>query len=376
MTIRKATHRGVTFVVSVPEPTDKCPCDSGKVAAKCCFSGGRWLRNVPSGREPPTPTGIANPDCYAAELHDCVAEMSCEHPIPESLIRDMGGSCITSGQRWAPPGGVLVGAKSMGSRILCKRHNNALSECDSEGVRLARTLNRYWDAFRLGRRGSAFKVFSGDAIERFLMKVLAGVTVVNHSRRPPLAWLKCIFHGARMPKGWGMYYDAAPLPHTLGLGTGVVPMMTGGDECAGGSILLGGLVFTAIFSSEAVSLNGPDWLYRPEMIITHDADVGRALYLSWRHGPGTREWVFNGPVRLFDPDNPNDSNVLSSGESRYLERFRKESPLARFDAILQREAIRKFLGNSRRMELTRFGGRFRYAAFFTECISSNSIGLL
>ena len=28
------------------------------------------------------------------------------------------------------------------------------------------------------------------------------------------------------------------------------------------------------------------------------------------------------------------------------------------------------------LELTRFGGRFRYAAFFTECISSNSIGLL
>jgi hypothetical protein len=26
--------------------------------------------------------------------------------------------------------------------------------------------------------------------------------------------------------------------------------------------------------------------------------------------------------------------------------------------------------------LTRFGGRFGYAAFFTECISSNSIGLL
>jgi hypothetical protein len=30
----------------------------------------------------------------------------------------------------------------------------------------------------------------------------------------------------------------------------------------------------------------------------------------------------------------------------------------------------------RHLELTRFGGRFRYAAFFTECISSNSIGLL
>jgi hypothetical protein len=28
------------------------------------------------------------------------------------------------------------------------------------------------------------------------------------------------------------------------------------------------------------------------------------------------------------------------------------------------------------VELTRFGGRFRYAAFFMECISSNSIGLL
>jgi hypothetical protein len=35
---------------------------------------------------------------------------------------------------------------------------------------------------------------------------------------------------------------------------------------------------------------------------------------------------------------------------------------------------------NRILELTRFGGRFRYAAFlpafFTECISSNSIGLL
>jgi hypothetical protein len=30
----------------------------------------------------------------------------------------------------------------------------------------------------------------------------------------------------------------------------------------------------------------------------------------------------------------------------------------------------------REVGLTRFGGRFRYAAFFTECISSNSIGLL
>jgi len=28
------------------------------------------------------------------------------------------------------------------------------------------------------------------------------------------------------------------------------------------------------------------------------------------------------------------------------------------------------------MDLTRFGGRFSYAAFFTECISSNLIGLL
>jgi len=32
--------------------------------------------------------------------------------------------------------------------------------------------------------------------------------------------------------------------------------------------------------------------------------------------------------------------------------------------------------STRGLELPRFGGRFSYAAFFTECISSNSIGLL
>jgi hypothetical protein len=254
----------------------------------------------------------------------------------------MGGTCIASGQRWAPLEGKMVGAKAAGSRILCKRHNNVLSDYDREGVRLVRTSNSYFDTFLLRRLGSAFKVFSGDAIERFLMKMLAGSMAVNYSWRPPTVWLECIFHGARMPEGWGMYYDAAPVPHMNGAGAGVVPMVTDGNECVGGSFLLGRLVFTAIFSTKAVTLNGQDWLYRPALIITHDMDVGRALFFSWRHGPGTRELALNGPVRIMDPADPSDSNILSSEESRYLERFRKESELARFDEVNQRESTRRF----------------------------------
>jgi hypothetical protein len=105
--------------------------------------------------------------------------MTLEHPVPEAIIRGMGGKCVVFGQRWAPAEGVMVGAKAAGAKILCKRHNNALSEYDSEGSRLARTHDGYHDAFALGRRGSAFKLFSGDAIERFLMKLLVGTMVMN-----------------------------------------------------------------------------------------------------------------------------------------------------------------------------------------------------
>jgi hypothetical protein len=150
-----------------------------------------------------------------------------------------------------------------------------------------------------------------------------------------------MFYGAPMPKGWGLYYDAAAVPRMNGDGVGLSAMVTNTNDCVGGTFLLGRLTYTTVFSSGAVNLLGNDWLYRPGMIITHDADVGRALAFSWRHGPGTREWAFNGPVRLIDPEDPNDADVLSSVESEYLERFR-ESELGHLDEVVRRRRVRAF----------------------------------
>jgi hypothetical protein len=61
----------------------------------------------------------------------------------------------------------------------------------------------------------------------------------------------------------------------------------------------------------------------------------------------------------------------------------REKGFARWQTIWDFDgnaALKKLRGNAHILfpgvGLTRFGGRFRYAAFFTECISSNSIGLL
>ncbi len=64
---------------------------------------------------------------------------------------------------------------------------------------------------------------------------------------------------------------------------------------------------------------------------------------------------------------------------RYLNTRRSEAAILKLDSeAAVQDAL--FLMLRPWMELTRFGGRFRYAAFlpafFTECISSNSIGLL
>ena len=62
-----------------------------------------------------------------------------------------------------------------------------------------------------------------------------------------------------------------------------------------------------------------------------------------------------------------DSAVAPRGNSRIL---------VVDDEPVQLRTCRRSLIRLGYLGLTRFGGRFRYAAFFTECISSNSIGLL
>ena len=92
------------------------------------------------------------------------------------------------------------------------------------------------------------------------------------------------------------------------------------------------------------------------------AGTGNLLLYAWEEE--------DGHVKAFKVP---EMSGLAVTENTFVPRY-----LIELNAIgsTKRSGPRQSASSPGRVELTRFGGRFRYAAFFTECISSNSIGLL
>jgi len=105
--------------------------------------------------------------CYAALLGNCAGPLSLEHPYSKSIFR--GGSNVVA--RGVPklPEGKQLGLNSLGSRVLCKRHNELLNELDDEIGLLANAMRELIE----GQRTESITV-NGSKIERWFLKMAAG----------------------------------------------------------------------------------------------------------------------------------------------------------------------------------------------------------
>src|SRR5688572_9441951 len=111
--------------------TDLCPCGSGELMRKCCLA-------TRARTDPGLPrTGNSHPGCYARTLRDCSEKLSREYWISQSIL-DLGDSMIVArGLPWLKPGeSRRISSKSLAARILCTRHNSALSSLDHVGLRV------------------------------------------------------------------------------------------------------------------------------------------------------------------------------------------------------------------------------------------------
>src|SRR5271163_1432409 len=119
---------------------ERCPCESGKVLRSCCLAADGALRPVAAVTCPAAPkTGIRNDACYAAALADCSADISREHYISHGLLRllSIEGRVTVDGFSWqkADASG-KVGPAALTGKMLCSRHNRALSPLDAVASRL------------------------------------------------------------------------------------------------------------------------------------------------------------------------------------------------------------------------------------------------
>jgi hypothetical protein len=204
-------------------PADPCPCGSGKALQSCCLHVDGSLRPAACSTRPPGRlTGFANPDCYAAALGDCSPELSREHFISESVLRRMavGGLIDASGFPWARGATKKVSPAALATKVLCTRHNSALSPLDAIADRLFSHMYGFRSELsgQTPSTGDQAALFNGHDIERWMVKLLSGLLYSGNSSiggrkvdgwMPPTAWLKVQFGLAHLHPGAGLYLDAA-----------------------------------------------------------------------------------------------------------------------------------------------------------------------
>jgi hypothetical protein len=117
------------------------------------------------------------------------------------------------------------------ARILCARHNDNLSEIDSEALRLFRCLETIAKGFiPTGRcQRDRFHLFSGHDIEAWLLKMLCGYVAAGERTVRgfqkgvvPPEWVDILFGRSELENGQGLYVPEYSPPGADALGFGIV----------------------------------------------------------------------------------------------------------------------------------------------------------
>lgn len=162
---------------------------------------------------------FSHPRCYASKRGDCSTKISGEHAISANVLHvfgddgliDLGGlTFLADDQRRNLP------IASLGSNILCDRHNSGLSHLDAVGGDVVRRIVDVHTTLRTIKRRRPIPEadFDGVEFERWLLKCLCGLVVSGLAEskadtdrvwRPPEQWLRILFGEEPFPDRWGLY---------------------------------------------------------------------------------------------------------------------------------------------------------------------------
>lgn len=218
------------------------------------------------------------------------------------------------------PEGKVIGLKSATKRVLCKRHNSALSSIDTVGAAFVRAHAELMIHLHEGKQGDYHRLFNGYDIERWMLKILCAQQ--HEERIPgfgdlkvwtvPKNWLEILFHGAPFPPGAGLSSPKRPLPELRsmpGIGTARTyftsrPLVDGSPIVGHGVKRVAGIQVSILGIAWELLMERPpnpaDYVYRPRMVRFPDPDTARVAHLNlgWDEHPPT----FAG-VRAFREEN-------------------------------------------------------------------------
>ena len=223
------------------------------------------------------------------------------------MAAGQGQQALISGLRWQKGSAKVLSAAAMGANILCERHNQALSALDATAISVFSTLDHYQVDQRTqpDPHGDEFDLFSGEKLERWLLKLLwggasAGVfardgkpidDVRKSADRDVLA--DYLFRAGSLPPGWGLYIEAKTGADVSADANVAVGTRTGPDgDLWSGSVAMGAVEFHFAFGRPRANAG---WTVsrRPRGVYLNSVKDSprKVLALAWDHGTETAEPV-------------------------------------------------------------------------------------
>ena len=278
---------------------DRCPCGSGGTFDGCCKVAVRRLPHVavPSTRPPSPVTGNAEDRCYLKNSFDCSNKISREHYISRVILDEFDGLSV-GGLPWQADGEQLqVSSSALVAKILCTRHNSALEPLDTLAFRAFRALvdgpQYVFSQRRPGR--IAYHLISGDALELWFIKLLAGLyygRIATHGRDRLLGRrtmddqaLRNALLNQNLAPGAGLYVAQQP-GEMLRRGIRAAPLSNVAlDALIGIRVEFGTVAFDTLLTAppdQSAALARNRRRHRPGLIDFHGPQRDARLVLSWR----------------------------------------------------------------------------------------------
>jgi hypothetical protein len=288
-----------------------CPCGSGWVINSCCFdpSDGKLRKKIPS-IEPPAPkTNFAHAGCYLRDTNNCSHDISREHYISANVLEQIaasekavklsGAPFLAKGETKALP------VRALTAKILCQRHNTALSPLDQEAGRFFEMLTSAMmrKATGPGSTKKAVWLASGTAVELWMLKVACGFyySGVGASNRNSISDTHSIDMAKVIDAFAGKWEERAGLYFNGHVGTHLttafhVEVATLTDDVRMGGVRLSLLGLECDIIFDTAGTNDGIWtgvVHRPSELI-FDTEHGRkkALLLTWQKGVPKRSINF------------------------------------------------------------------------------------
>jgi hypothetical protein len=274
----------------------------------CCHdkTDNKLRKRVPSLLPPGAKTNFSHSRCYLRGTENCSEKISGEHYISANVLEQLGDSITISGAPWHSPGQTqTLTINNLTAKILCERHNSALSPLDAEAGIFFKVLRSTFED--LERASSSRKLnlhlVSGTMLELWMLKAACGIyfsiashngTRLSETHTIDLAKVEQAFFASDWDARGGLYLKSIIGSAMQTAWSVVVSPLSNNDKKRNGGVRISLLGFELDLLFDTTDTNPGPWngiTHRPSELSFENKGRKHYIILTWP--PGTPERVVN-----------------------------------------------------------------------------------